>query len=271
MVSLEMLKEHETVRTAPVSEAEALVDVRNLSLFYGKKQALFGISVRFPKNKVTAIIGPSGCGKSTLLRSLNRMNDLIPGVRVEGEVLYEGVNIYDPRVDPVVVRRKVGMVFQKPNPFPKTIFENVAFGLRLMGVRGSELEDRVVEALKRAALWEEVEDRFKKESGLRLSGGQQQRLCIARAIAVEPPLLLMDEPTSSLDPIATQAIEDLIQELKTRYTVAIVTHNMQQAARTSDRTLFMHLGVLVEEGPTEEVFTKPTHPYTEAYITGRFG
>jgi phosphate transport system ATP-binding protein len=163
------------------------------------------------------------------------------------------------------------MVFQKPNPFPKTIFENVAFGLRLMGVKGSELEDRVVEALKRAALWEEVKEVFKKQSGLRLSGGQQQRLCIARAIAVEPPLLLMDEPTSALDPIATQAIEDLILELKSRYTVVIVTHNMQQAARVSDRTLFMHLGVLVEEGPTEEIFTKPKHPYTEAYITGRFG
>ncbi|WP_337844895.1 phosphate ABC transporter ATP-binding protein PstB [Thermus sp.] len=271
MVNLEMLKGHETVRTAPISAAEALVDVRNLSLWYGSKQALYGISVRFPKNQVTAIIGPSGCGKSTLLRSLNRMNDLVPGVRVEGEVLYEGVNIYDPRVDPVAVRRHIGMVFQKPNPFPKTIFENVAFGLRLLGVRGSELEDRVVEALKRAALWEEVKDRFKKESGLRLSGGQQQRLCIARAIAVEPPLLLMDEPTSALDPIATQAIEDLILELKNRYTVVMVTHNMQQAARVSDRTLFMHLGVLVEEGPTEEVFTKPKHPYTEAYITGRFG
>lgn len=269
-MSLEMLKEHETVRTAPVSEAEALVDVRGLSLWYGKKQALYDISVRFPRNQVTAIIGPSGCGKSTLLRSLNRMNDLVPGVRVEGRSSTR-VNIYDPRVDPVAVRRHIGMVFQKPNPFPKTIFENVAFGLRLMGVKGSELEDRVVEALKRAALWEEVKDRFKKESGLRLSGGQQQRLCIARAIAVEPPLLLMDEPTSALDPIATQAIEDLILELKERYTVVIVTHNMQQAARVSDRTLFMHLGVLVEEGPTEVIFTKPKHPYTEAYITGRFG
>ncbi|AFH38050.1 phosphate ABC transporter ATP-binding protein PstB [Thermus thermophilus] len=271
MVKLELLQNHETVRTAPVPESQALVDVRHLNLFYGNKQALFDISVRFPKNQVTAIIGPSGCGKSTLLRSLNRMNDLIPGVRVTGEVLYEGVNIYDPRVDPVAVRRHIGMVFQKPNPFPKTIFENVAFGLRLMGVKGSELEDRVVEALKRAALWEEVKEVFKKQSGLRLSGGQQQRLCIARAIAVEPPLLLMDEPTSALDPIATQAIEDLILELKSRYTVVIVTHNMQQAARVSDRTLFMHLGVLVEEGPTEEIFTKPKHPYTEAYITGRFG
>ena len=270
-MSLEQLREHETVRTDPVPESQALVDVRQLSLWYGTKQALYDISVRFPKNQVTAIIGPSGCGKSTLLRSLNRMNDLVPGVRVKGEVLYEGVNIYDPRVDPVAVRRHIGMVFQKPNPFPKTIFENGAFGLRLMGVKGSELEDRVVEALKRAALWEEVKDRFKKESGLRLSGGQQQRLCIARAIAVEPPLLLMDEPTSALDPIATQAIEDLILELKERYTVVIVTHNMQQAARVSDRTLFMHLGVLVEEGPTEVIFTKPKHPYTEAYITGRFG
>ena len=268
-MSLEQLREHETVRTDPVPESQALVDVRQLSLWYGTKQALYDISVRFPKNQVTAIIGPSGCGKSTLLRSLNRMNDLVPGVRVKGEVLYEGVNIYDPRVDPVAVRRHIGMVFQKPNPFPKTIFENVAFGLRLMGVKGSELEDRVVEALKRAALWEEVKDRFKKESGLRLSGGQQQRLCIARAIAVEPPLLLMAEPTSALAP--TQAIEDLILELKERYTVVIVTHNMQQAARVSDRTLFMHLGVLVEEGPTEVIFTKPKHPYTEAYITGRFG
>ncbi len=270
-MSLPFLQDHETIRTEPVPEAEALVEVRNLNLYYGETQALFGISTRFPRNKVTAIIGPSGCGKSTLLRSLNRMNDLIPGVRVEGEILYEGVNIYDPQVDPVAVRRHIGMVFQKPNPFPKTIFENVAFGLRLLGIKGSELEDRVVEALKRAALWEEVKDRFKRESGLRLSGGQQQRLCIARAIAVEPPLLLMDEPTSALDPIATQAIEDLILELKNRYTVVIVTHNMQQAARISDRTLFMHLGVLVEEGPTEVMFTQPRHPYTEAYITGRFG
>ena len=268
-MSLEMLKEHETVRTAPVSEAEALVDVRGLSLWYGKKQALYDISVRFPRNQVTAIIGPSGCGKSTLLRSLNRMNDLVEGCRVEGNVTLDGEDIY--ALDVNLLRKRVGMVFQKPNPFPKTIFENVAFGLRLMGVKGSELEDRVVEALKRAALWEEVKDRFKKESGLRLSGGQQQRLCIARAIAVEPPLLLMDEPTSALDPIATQAIEDLILELKERYTVVIVTHNMQQAARVSDRTLFMHLGVLVEEGPTEVIFTKPKHPYTEAYITGRFG
>lgn len=275
-MKLEILQNHETVRTAPVPEAEALVDVRHLNLFYGDKQALFDISVRFPRNQVTAIIGPSGCGKSTLLRSLNRMNDLIPGVRVTGEVLYEGVNIYDPRVDPVAVRRHIGMVFQKPNPFPKTIFENVAFGLRLMGVKGSELEDRVVEALKRAALWEEVREVFKKQSGLRLSGGQQQRLCIARAIAVEPPLLLMDEPTSALDPIATQAIEDLILELKSRYTVVIVTHNMQQAARVSDYTAVMMMdedraGRIIEFGPTREVFTNPRDPRTEAYITGRIG
>ncbi len=268
---LEMLVDHETVCTDPVPASEAAAEVQNLNLYYGAKQALFHINTRFAAKKVTAIIGPSGCGKSTLLRSLNRMNDLVPGVRVENKVLYEGVNIYDPQIDPVTVRRHIGMVFQKPNPFPKTIFENVAFGLRLMGTKGSELEDRVVEALKRAALWNEVADRFKNEIGLRLSGGQQQRLCIARAIAVEPPLLLMDEPTSALDPIATQAIEDLILELKNRYTVVIVTHNMQQAARISDRTLFMHLGILVEEGPTSLIFTKPQHPYTEAYITGRFG
>jgi phosphate transport system ATP-binding protein len=260
---------HQTVRREPVPAEEAVVQVQNLNLFYGKHQALYDVSINFPRNKITAIIGPSGCGKSTLLRSLNRMNDLVPGVRLEGQVIYEGINIYDPQVDPVEVRRHIGMVFQKPNPFPKSIFENVAFGLRLQGLKDG-LEQAVQQALERAALYEEVKDKL-GEVALRLSGGQQQRLCIARAIATEPPLLLLDEPTSALDPIATERIEALLLELKKRFSLVIVTHNMQQAARIADRTAFMHLGVLIEEGPTNEIFTVPRDPRTEAYVTGRFG
>lgn len=260
---------HQTVRREPVPAEEAVVQVQNLSLFYGKHQALYDVSINFPRNKITAIIGPSGCGKSTLLRSLNRMNDLVPGVRLLGKVIYEGIDIYDPQVDPVEVRRHIGMVFQKPNPFPKSIFENVAFGLRLQGQKAG-LEQAVKQALERAALYEEVKDKL-GEVALRLSGGQQQRLCIARAIATEPPLLLLDEPTSALDPIATERIEELLLELKKRFSLVIVTHNMQQAARIADRTAFMHLGVLIEEGPTNEIFTVPRDPRTEAYVTGRFG
>lgn len=260
---------HQTVRREPVPAEEAVVQVQNLSLFYGKHQALYNVSINFPRNKITAIIGPSGCGKSTLLRSLNRMNDLVPGVRLEGKVIYEGIDIYDPQVDPVEVRRHIGMVFQKPNPFPKSIFENVTFGLRLQGQKAG-LEQAVQQALERAALYEEVKDKL-GEIALRLSGGQQQRLCIARAIATEPPLLLLDEPTSALDPIATERIEELLLELKKRFSLVIVTHNMQQAARIADRTAFMHLGVLIEEGPTNEIFTVPQDPRTEAYVTGRFG
>ncbi|GIW26467.1 phosphate ABC transporter ATP-binding protein PstB [Meiothermus sp.] len=260
---------HETVRWEPTPAEESVVQVQNLSLFYGKNQALYNVSVNFPRNKITAIIGPSGCGKSTLLRSLNRMNDLVPGVRLEGKVIYEGVDIYDPQVDPVEVRRHIGMVFQKPNPFPKTIYENVVFGLRLQGQK-TGLDEVVQRALQRAALWDEVKDKL-GEIALRLSGGQQQRLCIARAIATEPPLLLLDEPTSALDPIATERIESLLLELKQHYSLVIVTHNMQQAARIADRTIFMHLGVLIEEGPTSLLFTNPKDKRTEAYITGRFG
>jgi len=222
-----------------------------------------------PRNKVTALIGASGCGKSTLLRCVNRMNDLVPSVRVEGKLSYEGVNLYDPAVDPVEVRRRVGMVFQKPNPFPKTVYENVAFGPKLHGYSG-DMDALVEKSLKGAALWDEVQDKL-KQSGLGLSGGQQQRLCIARAMATDPDVILMDEPTSALDPIATDRIEELIHEIKKDYTVIIVTHNMQQAGRVSDRTAFMHLGVLIEEGPTEQIFTNPQHEMTERYISGRFG
>jgi len=253
---------------------DAVIEVRDLNLWYGKKQALGNVSLRIPRNQVTALIGPSGCGKSTLLRCMNRMNDLIAGVRVSGELLIDGTNIYDPRVDPVEIRRVVGMVFQKPNPFPKSIYENVAFGARINGYRGN-MDDLVEQALRQAALWDEVKDDLKK-SGLALSGGQQQRLCIARAIAVNPDVVLMDEPCSALDPIATQRIEDLMTELASDYTIVIVTHNMQQAARVSDRTAFMLaqddlVGRLVEYRTTQELFTTPADQRTEAYITGRFG
>jgi phosphate transport system ATP-binding protein len=246
--------------------------VRDLDFFYGRSQALHGISLDIPERMVTAFIGPSGCGKSTFLRTLNRMNDTIPGTRASGDVLLDGEDIYAPGTDVVTLRRRVGMVFQKSNPFPKSIFDNVAYGLRInrLTESKSELHDRVERALQDAALWSEVKDRL-KGSALGLSGGQQQRLCIARALAVRPEVLLMDEPASALDPIATQKIEELIFELKRQYTIVIVTHNMQQAARVSDRTAFFWLGKLVEVNYTEKMFTNPDQKLTEDYITGRFG
>ena len=253
----------------------AKLSIRNLSVYYGKFRALRDISLEINPNAVTAIIGPSGSGKSTLLRSINRMTDLVPHARAEGEVLLEGTNVLDRQVDVVEVRRQVGMVFQRPNPFPKSIFDNVAYGPRLYGVRGGELKDVVEQALRSAALWDEVRDKL-RQSGMALSGGQQQRLCIARAIAVEPEVILMDEPASALDPRATLLIEELMKKLKSRYTIIIVTHNMQQAARVSDETAFMTMGddragYLVEVGPTSDIFTNPKNQLTEDYVSGRFG
>jgi phosphate transport system ATP-binding protein len=245
------------------------LETRNLSVFYGSTRAVKDISIQIPDRKVVAFIGPSGCGKSTLLRCFNRMNDLVPGARVEGEALFQGRNLYGAGIDPVDVRRRIGMVFQKPNPFPKTIYDNIAFGARINGYRGN-MDELVERSLRQAALWEEVKDRL-GSSALALSGGQQQRLCIARALAVEPEVLLMDEPASALDPIATQKIEELIYELKQDYTVVIVTHNMQQAARVSDYTAFLYMGDLIEYGATQRLFTNPREERTEAYITGRFG
>ena len=256
--------------TSTTTTPEVLLRSQDFSLWYGDFQAIDGITLDIPKNRVTAIIGPSGCGKSTYLRALNRMNDLIATVKVDGQVLYHGQNIYGRGVDPVQVRRHIGMVFQKPNPFPKTIYENIAFGLRINGLNDA-MDDRVEQALKRAALWDEVKDNLYSKKGLDLSGGQQQRLCIARALAIEPDILLMDEPASALDPIATAKIEDLIHELKQNYTVGIVTHNMQQAARVSDRTAFFYLGRLVEVGPTTKIFENPDEQQTEDYVTGKFG
>ena len=255
---------------APAPEVP-IFTVKGLRLWYGDKQALNDISIDIPKHRVTAFIGPSGCGKSTFLRCLNRMNDLIDSVRLEGDVRLADQDIYGKDVDPVVLRRHVGMVFQKPNPFPKSIFDNVAYGLRLERHRGrKELEQTVKDALQAAHLWDEVKDRL-DDSAMGLSGGQQQRLCIARAIAVRPEVILMDEPASALDPIATAKIEDLILELKKDYTVVIVTHNMQQAARISDYTAYFYLGELVEFGATKDIFENPRDERTEAYITGRFG
>ncbi|GIW40713.1 MAG: phosphate import ATP-binding protein PstB 2 [Candidatus Binatia bacterium] len=253
--------------TSPV-----VFSVRDLSLTYdGKTYVLHGITLDIRAREVTAFIGPSGCGKSSLLRCFNRLNDLVDGARVEGRILLHGEDIYDPEYDVTELRKRVGMVFQKSNPFPKSIYENVAYGLRIAGVRDRRLLDEAVErSLRQAALWDEVRDRL-HENALRLSGGQQQRLCIARALAVEPEVLLMDEPCSALDPIATAKIEALIHELKERYTIVVVTHNMQQAARVSDRTAFLYLGRLVEFGPTEKIFTAPEKRETEDYITGRFG
>ncbi|MBN1106779.1 MAG: phosphate ABC transporter ATP-binding protein [Deltaproteobacteria bacterium] len=251
--------------------SKAKIRIHHLNFYYGNFQALTGIELDCHENEVTAFIGPSGCGKSTLLRCLNRMNDLISISRAEGEILLDGRNIYAPDVDVVSLRRRVGMVFQKPNPFPKTIFENVAYGLRVNGIKDRGfIEGRVVESLKQAALWDEVKDRL-QDSALGLSGGQQQRLCIARAMAVEPEVLLMDEPASALDPIATQKIEDLIHQLKASFTIIIVTHNMQQAARVSDKTAFFYLGKIIEVGETDALFTRPKLKQTEDYITGRFG
>jgi phosphate transport system ATP-binding protein len=250
---------------------EPKISVRHLDFYYGPKQALTGVSLDVPIHCVTALIGPSGCGKSTFLRCLNRMNDMIDGTRAEGEVLLDGQDIRGPKVDVVELRKRVGMVFQKSNPFPKSVFENVAYGPRVAGVRGhAKLSEIVEKSLKRAALWEEVCDRL-SESALKLSGGQQQRLCIARALATDPDVLLMDEPASALDPASTARIEDLIFELRERYTIVIVTHNMQQAARVSDQTAFFYQGELIEAGSTNELFTNPTKRQTEDYITGRFG
>ena len=243
----------------------------SLDLYYGTNHALKNVSMELYTNKITAFIGPSGCGKSTFLKTLNRMNDLVPNVKIEGEVLLDNENIYDQRVDTTLLRKKVGMVFQQPNPFPMSIYDNVAYGHRIHGIHSkSELDDIVEKSLKGAALWDEVSDRLKK-SALGLSGGQQQRLCIARALAVEPEVLLMDEPTSALDPISTLKIEDLMDELKSKYTVAIVTHNMQQATRIADYTAFFLVGEVVEYAPTTELFSSPKDSRTEDYITGRFG
>jgi len=254
------------------AQAPAKIDVSGLNFYYGQRRALEDIHVKILPNEVTALIGPSGCGKSTFLRTLNRMNDIVPGARVEGSVTIDGHDIYAPSVDVVDLRRRVGMVFQKSNPFPKSIFDNVAYGLRINRLTGSreELGGRVEASLKSAALWNEVKDRL-QSSALALSGGQQQRLCIARALAVEPDIVLMDEPASALDPIATQRIEELIYQLKSRYTIVIVTHNMQQAARVSDVTAFFWLGKLIECGRTNKMFTAPSEKLTEDYITGRFG
>ncbi len=255
--------------SAPATEVR--LATRGFDLFYGPQQALKEITLAVPSNRVTAIIGPSGCGKSTLLRAFNRMNDLIPGVRTRGEVLVSGANVLGPGTDVVALRRRVGMVFQRPNPFPKSIFENAAFGLRMLGLRNRvELEARIEDSLRRAALWDEVKDRL-SQSALRLSGGQQQRLCIARCLAVDPEVLLMDEPASALDPTATARIEELMLDLKQRYTIVVVTRNMQQAARVSDRTAFLLAGRLIEYGDTRALFTRPEQKLTEDYITGRFG
>jgi phosphate transport system ATP-binding protein len=261
------------------SSRETVFDVRDLSVYYGGFRAVRDASLPIFRNQITALIGPSGCGKTTMLRCFNRMNDLIETARVEGKIFYHGVDLYDPRVDPVEVRRRIGMVFQKPNPFPKTIYDNVAFGPRIAGFKGN-MDDLVEQSLRRAALWDEVGSRL-KESGMSLSGGQQQRLCIARCIAVSPDVILMDEPCSALDPIATGRIEDLMQGLKDDYTIVVVTHNMQQAARVSDMTAFFtaevneqqdrRTGILVEYDNTETIFTKPSDERTENYVTGRFG
>jgi phosphate transport system ATP-binding protein len=260
------------------SEREVVFDLRDLAVFYGTFRAVRNVSLAMPQNEITALIGPSGCGKTTVLRCLNRMNDLIEGARIEGDVLYHGVDLYDDQVDPVEVRRRVGMVFQKPNPFPKSIYDNIAFGPRIAGFKG-DMDELVERSLRDAALWDEVKDKL-KSSAMALSGGQQQRLCIARAIAVEPDVILMDEPCSALDPIATGRIEDLMRELVSQYTIIIVTHNMQQAARVSDRTAFFTVevsddgdrtGTVVEFDDTEVIFTNPSDKRTEDYVTGRFG
>jgi len=267
----------QTPKPEPIYK-DTVFDVRGLSVYYGQALAVSDVSMEVYKNAITALIGPSGCGKSTVLRCLNRMNDLVPSARVEGQALYHGTDLYGHGVDPIEVRRRIGMVFQRPNPFPKSIYDNIAFGLRILGMKDN-LDDRVEQALKRAAIWDEVKNRLRR-SALGLSGGQQQRLCIARAIAVEPDVVLLDEPASALDPISTQAIEDLMHELKQQYTLVIVTHNMQQAARVAEMTAFFSLqveedgsrhGILVEYDSTEKIFTSPADERTEGYVTGRFG
>ena len=279
--SVPNLDNQNEAETGSVRRVRPVIETRNMNVYYGDFRAVADISLAFTPNEITALIGPSGCGKSTVLRSLNRMNDLIPGARTEGEVTYHGENIYADHIDPVEVRRTIGMVFQKPNPFPKSIFDNIAWGAKVNGFKGSkaELVDLVEEALEAAALWDEVNDKL-AESGYSLSGGQQQRLCIARAIATKPDVILMDEPCSALDPIATLRIEQLMLELKQKYSIIIVTHNMQQAGRVSDQTAFfnvrlnekgMRTGRLVEMSPTGQLFTSPREKETEDYITGRFG
>ena len=248
-----------------------IISVQNLNLWYGSNQALYDVSMELPENQITAFIGPSGCGKSTFLKTLNRMNDLVDGVRIQGKIFYDGQDIYAPQVDTTWLRKEIGMVFQKPNPFPMSIYDNIAYGPRLQGIRAKVKLDEIVEtSLRGAAIWDEVKDRLNK-SALGLSGGQQQRLCIARALAVEPKVLLMDEPTSALDPISTSKIEELASELKKNYTIIMVTHNMQQAARISDKTAFFLLGKMIEFDSTEQLFSMPKDTRTEDYITGRFG
>jgi phosphate transport system ATP-binding protein len=257
--------------TRPDATAVGTIEARDFSFWYGKKQALTKISVAVPPKSVTALIGPSGCGKSTFLRSINRLNDLIPGIRHEGDLSLDGKSVYDPSLDVVALRQRVGMVFQRWNPFPRSIYENVAYGPRINGVADAESVDEIVErSLRRAAIWEEVKDRL-RTSALGLSGGQQQRVCIARALANQPEVLLLDEPASALDPSSTQKIEELVYELKQELTIIIVTHNLQQAARASDHTAFFYTGELVEFGPTDQIFTRPREERTDAYITGRFG
>ena len=262
------------MKSAAEAPSKTILDLRNLNVHYGTFHAVQDVNLAIPKNRITAFIGPSGCGKSTVLRCINRMNDLVPSARVDGQILYHGTDLNGANVDPVEVRRRIGMVFQRPNPFPKSIFENVAWGARINGYKGN-MAELVERCLRQAALWDEVKDKL-KQSGLSLSGGQQQRLCIARALATSPEIILLDEPASALDPISTLKIEDLLRELQATYTIVIVTHNMQQAARVSDQTVFYSLsesrqGILVESGPTQKVFTNPSDPRTEAYITGRFG
>jgi phosphate transport system ATP-binding protein len=263
---------HQTVRTPDPNAHPARLKAKDVSVFYGDKQALFDVSIDIPEKSVSAFIGPSGCGKSTFLRCINRMNDTIEGARVTGEISLDGDNLYDSSLDVVELRARIGMVFQKPNPFPKSIFENVAYGPKIHGLarNKADLEEIVVTSLQKAGLFEEVKDRL-HQPGTGLSGGQQQRLCIARAIAVGPEVILMDEPCSALDPIATAIIEELIDELRSNYPIVIVTHSMQQAARVSQKTAFFHLGKLIEEGPTEEIFTNPREKRTQDYITGRIG
>jgi phosphate transport system ATP-binding protein len=266
------------VATPPVAqnarEADAILAIRDLNVYYGAFHAVGDVTFEVPKNQITALIGPSGCGKSTVLRCINRMNDLIPGARVEGTIAYHGIDINGPKVDPVEVRRHIGMVFQKPNPFPKSIHDNIVWGAKINGIKGNH-DELVEHSLRQAALWDEVKDKL-HESGLALSGGQQQRLCIARSLAINPDVILMDEPCSALDPISTLRIEDLMRELERQYTIVIVTHNMQQAARVSDQTVFFSLderrmGTLIEAAPTRQLFTNPRDQRTEDYITGRFG